>query len=514
MSRQRNALVAAAFSYGQTILGVAAAFYVTRFLIRALGQDRYGMWLATGAMLGYAAFADLGILGVMPWLFAEADGRKDDAQTKSLVAHGTLAGVAAGFVYAALAVILWAGLPGLLHLSPDDRAALRGPVIALAALTAVGYPLRLFAAMRNGLQDYTFIGICALVQTILNVVLVVALTRAGMGLYGLALGTVVPGLVTAVAALLRTFSRSPWLFRAWPKPQWSVVRSILASGTGQWFGTIGWTLAFASDSVVIASLGHRNLVPMFVVTSRLGLTLMQMAWTLPDSTSVGLAQLNAEGHEARVGEVVAALLRMHLLAAGVIACVVIAGNMGFVSVWVGADLYGGGRLTAVFAVDVIMLSLVHALVVPVAVLGRRLLVGLVTLLNGGVHMVLAFVLGHFWGLVGVAIATALSSLVTSVPVGIKLISAVTTLSPKMMSRDILRPWTLRIVPCSMAALLAAWASARLGFAQNMGRYGALGGSLAGACMVGLLCVYGMRPLIRDLPFGPRMRRALGAVRLV
>ena len=87
MSRRRKALIAVAFSYAQSVLGILAGLFITRLLVRALGADLYGTWLATGGLLGYAAFADLGIFSVMPWLIAEAEGEKDPARTSGLISH-------------------------------------------------------------------------------------------------------------------------------------------------------------------------------------------------------------------------------------------------------------------------------------------------------------------------------------------------------------------------------------------------------------------------------------------
>ena len=192
-------------------------------------------------------------------------------------------------------------------------------------------------------------------------------------------------------------TRDRALLIGWPALRSSALKPIILSGAGQWLGSLGWQLASASDAVVLAYLGYRELVPVFVVTSRLGLTLMQLSWTLPDSTSVGLAQLKAEGQEQRTTEVIRSLLQFHLLAAGLVACGCLAANFGFVSAWVGQDLYGGASLNATIALGVVALSVVHGLVVPVAVLGRRMTTGLVTLLNGAVHVVLAVAFGRVWG---------------------------------------------------------------------------------------------------------------------
>ncbi len=514
MSRRRNALIAAAFTYAQWILSAFASLFVTRFLIRSLGQDVYGTWLATAALLGYAALADFGVLGVMPWLFAEADGAKDAGRMRSLFAHGLAAAVAGAIGYLLVALCVWSLLPGLLHLAPSDHDALRGPIMLLSLVTAASYPLRLFSALRLGLQDYRFTGAISIGQTLLNVVLVVALTRAGAGLYAVALGVSAPALAGGVAALARTLARTPEILREWPRIGWSSLRPVAVSGVGQWLGALGWQLAFATDGAIIAYLGRRDLVPMFVVTSRLGLTLMQLSWALPDSTSVGLAQLNAEGFAERVSSVVATLMRLHLLAAGLIATSMLAGNFGFVSAWVGRELYGGAGLSALFALNVVVLSLVHSLAVPTAVLGRRVHVGILTLTNGAVHVALALALGRFFGLWGVAAATSLSAILTTIPAGARLLSAQTSLSPRRALLEIVFPWLVRIVPSALLAVLSGWALTRPRVALELGQNGAVIASLAAGAFVGTAYLASMRSLIRDLPFGPRLRRVLVAFRLV
>ena len=279
MSRTTKTLVATGFTYLQWVLTGVTGLFLTRFLIRALGGEAYGTWLAAGALLGYAGLADLGILGVMPWLFAEADGAKDTARMRTLLGHGLVAGVVGGVAYLALALLVWVLLPSLLHLSPADKESLRGPLAVLCLLTAAGYPIRLFVGLRAGLQDYVFMGGLGVAQTLASAFIVVSVTRAGAGLYGIALGAALPPLLVGVIALARTRAKNHEVMKSWPRVRWSSLRPIVSSGAGTWLASLGWQLAFATDGVVIAYLGHRDLVPMYVVMSRLGLTLMQLLGT-------------------------------------------------------------------------------------------------------------------------------------------------------------------------------------------------------------------------------------------
>jgi O-antigen/teichoic acid export membrane protein len=514
MSRRRNALVATAFTYVQWVLAILTGLFLTRFLVGSLGQQLYGTWLATGTLLAYASLADLGILGVMPWLFAEAEGALDTVLLRRLFAHGLAVSVAGAAVYLAFALCLWQALPSLLHLSGAERETLHGPVLVLIVLTALGYPLRLALAYRQGLQDYSFLGVLGLLQGLLNVALVVGFTWAGAPLFGVAIGASLPGFLSGVAAAARTFVSDRHVFFASPKLDWATFKSLLTSGGGQWLGSLGWQLAFASDAVIIGYLGSRELVPVFAITSRLGLTLMQLSWTLPDSTLVGLAQMKAQDGLMRVGGVVLGLLRFHLLAAGFVGCAILAGNGTFVSVWVGSALFGGPALNALFAVAVLTLSVAHALVTPIAVLGRRMTIGLLTVANGILHILLALVLGKIWGLPGIALATTVSAVLSTLPVGFRLLSTMLRSLRLEFWNSVFVPWLVRGLPCLILAFLAGLAVPHVEGVLGSSRIAHLVAAIGAGGVSAMVYLFAMRPLTRILPLGPRLRQALLSLRLV
>ncbi|HYV46850.1 MAG TPA: hypothetical protein VFA20_18425 [Myxococcaceae bacterium] len=497
MSRQRRALVSAFLTYCQWAASIGTSLAMARIVIRALGQGTYGLWLAASGLLGYAALSDLGLLSVLPWLVAAADGRKDQAEIRRLTSSGLAVGAAVGAFFTAVAGALWVAAPWLLKVSPAERELVFVPFAALVVLTALGYPLRAAMGVLQGLQDVTFVGALTALQPILNLALVLVFLARGQGLLGLALGAAVPPLLAGVAFFWRLWRVRPDLFRL-RELEWlgrERLAELLGGGLGAWLGSLGWQLAFSSDAVILAYLGYRDAVTVFAITSRLGLTLMQMSWTLPDAGLVGLSQLHGEAPQ-RVGDVVAAMARLYLLLAGGVACAVLSLNAVFVRAWVGAPLFGGQPLNAALAGAVISLSLVHAVAVPAAVLGNRLRLGIVTALNGVAHVALAIPLGAWLGPVGIALATAIAGLITTLPVGLKLLPRFST--------SIIGAWLWRFAPLAALAAAVGWADARLPAPAVIGL----------AALVGAGYLVAMRPLLHELPLGSRLRRALQAARLV
>jgi O-antigen/teichoic acid export membrane protein len=504
VSRTRRAGIAASFAYLQYGLALASGILVVPFVLAKVGTEAYGVWLGFGELVAYSAMADLGVLGVLPWLIAEADGRGDRGEMRALVSAGLAAASIAAVLFGVLAVGLLSVAPGLTGVSDAQRAAVIGPLLVLVAGTAAGYPLRVFHAVLVGVQDVTFIGTLAVAQAALNVVLIVGMLATGQGLYALAAAATVPTIFVAGASWFRVRRIAPELARGWGLPSRALLRTVTTQGIGGWAGGLGWRMISATSNLVILSIAGPAAAVAYAMTARLGDVLTQMSWQIPDAGLVGLAQLKGEGRAERAAEVAVSMLRLTLIGAGAVACVVLALNPSFVSLWVGTERFAGLQTNALLAAGVVALSLGHGLFTTAATLGARVQVGFATVAQGVVHLGAAVVLGRRFGLPGVAAAAVIGTALVAYPAGIHYLGRVSGLSHGDLWRRALAPWSAR------ALLLLA-----LGLAV-----GVVGGRaspwppLLAAPVLGLLFVWWMRPLYADLPLPDRLRPVLARLRLL
>ncbi len=207
---------------------------------------------------------DLGVLGVLPWMLAEADGKRDRTAMRRLLSDGFAVGAIVGAGYLVVSLALWRLLPSRLFLLPSDRTVVAGPLALLVVSTALSYPLRAFRSVIAGLQDVTFNGVLTIVTNALNVAITWVMLVKGYGLWALAWATAAPQVVGVVACLIRTSMIAPDLMTGWTRPRWGDgIRPLLFNGAGVWFGTFGWQLLAASNSVVITYLGHPEWVAVY-----------------------------------------------------------------------------------------------------------------------------------------------------------------------------------------------------------------------------------------------------------
>jgi hypothetical protein len=505
MSRIRKAGINAGFTYAQIALGMAAGLIMVPLTLAHVGTRHWGLWLATGELLAYAAMMDLGVLSVLPWMVAEADGRQDREAMRRFLVTGLAVGLAVGVAYAGVSLLLWEALPHVVTLTAADRTAIGRPLAVLVAVTAATYPLRVFRALLYGLQDAFFNGLLAVGQALGAAVVTAVLLVQGYGLLALALGLAAPTAAVAVVSVARAVTLAPDLFAGWRAPARSDFRFVLTNGAGAWLAAIGWQLLAASNAMLVTWIGRPEWVAVYACTAKLSTLGTQLAWVLPDSGLVGLAQLHGERCGAeRLRAVVLMMLRLHLLLSSVIACGLLAFNPSFVAVWVGPGLFGGLTLNALLAAGVVLSSIVHGLTTTAAVMGNRLHVGVLTLCYGFVQTTLAVALGRVWGLTGIAGAAVVAAVALAIPVGILLLRPATALTSRDLAASLFRPWLVRVLP-----ILAVAATVGAGH-----RWSGLPAAVVLSGAVGAALVWHMRPLYVGLPIDSRMAEWLVRVRLL
>jgi O-antigen/teichoic acid export membrane protein len=504
VSRTRRAGITAAFGYAQFALALTSGILLVPFVLSQVRTDLYGVWLAFGEVLAYSSMVDLGVVGVVPWLVAENDGRGDREAMRAVLAAAVLFSSVAAAVFLVLAAGALRVAPSLARLPPGLAASATGPLLMVAVLMALAMPLRTFSAALVGLQDATFAGVLGVSSLALGVVLTVALLLGGYGLYALAAAASVPSVAVGLASWVRLRTLAPDLLRGWRVPSRGTFRAVSTQGLGSWTSGLGWRMVAASDSVVIVALMGPAAAVVYALTAKMGTIGMQMGWQLPDAALVGLAQLKGEGRDERVRAVAVQLLRLLLVASGGVACAVLAFNPAFVQLWVGPQRFGGMALNATIAAVILSHSLAHGLFTISATLGTRVQAGWASLAQGGVNLGAALLLGRALGLPGVALAAVVSTAVVAYPAGVWMLRRTTGMGQGELWRSALGPWALRC-----GALLA------LGLA--VGALGTRTGPwvpflLAPALAV--LYLWAMRPLYAGLPLPPRVRGWLAALRLV
>lgn len=421
--RTRRLLVVGASAYLGRLGGAVAVLIYAAMAQEALGPERFGVWMWLSALLGFAAFADLGIgYALLNRVTVVQAGDQVDAARQ--LALELVAAYACTLAIGVVLLVTW----GLWWVFAADPTAVVGAVVpqhqqevlsglnTFAWLFAVHLSAGLIQRVQLGALDGHWVGVAQLVASALTLLALPLALSMGGGLPSLVWSTLgVQGLVNLASTLWWLARRGvwPWFRRATLSRE--RVQALLGQG-GLFFGLqLASALAFQSDAIVISQLlgpaayGEFSVVQRFFLLLGSGLTAaISGLWP-----AFGDAMLRGDRAWARRALVNAWLLTggCATLAVVVLACLIEPMALRVLNLVVAP----GAALLLTLSAWTVVEALGN--VSGACMNGAQLL--RVQLLFGGVTAVLAFA-GKWWavphwGTVGAIAATLVAYLLINVP---------------------------------------------------------------------------------------------------
>lgn len=354
LSRTRRFAWAALLTWTYQALVLLVGLWLTRFLLGHLGERTLGWWAQSIAVVGYIALADFGLSALLPRDVAAAIGRAGGWRGAA-----DLPGIIASYVRFSIWQLLPVALLALgcgWVLSREDGVP-TSLTIALVAMTAAVFPLRLGSAILTGLQDVRFMGIAQIVMYLSGVIAIIISITLGLGPVALLIGWMAQAVLLPVALWGRLLvSYRPLLPGVASVAAAPLPLDIVSKGTWSWLSGVGIALAATIELLAIAWFDAPETVFRFACTTKVMVLITPIIHTLCQSVLPGMAELRASGDSIAIRRVTTAYTEIILAASGLFGVVVLATNAGFVSWWVGPDKYLGDN---VMVLAVIGMNLRH-----------------------------------------------------------------------------------------------------------------------------------------------------------
>lgn len=482
MSRTRNYIKGLGTGYVATIATILVGLWLTPFTLRFLDREEYAIFALASDLLMWLGLLDLGITAGLNVQAAQLSGRPDQERLNRLASTA--------FFTQNLIVLVVLGVGGGMafafqHFFPvrlglDHTTTML--MFLLVVASAIGFSTKTFTALLVANQQVHIDNLLKLALLVIRTVLTVVLLKSGWGLYSLAAATLVATVTTSGLAVWRTYRLLPKMQIRWALASWDMLKRI--GGLGIWFslGGIAGILITSFDRVVSAKLISVETVTTLSLTGRVYALFAGLLDQITNTARPMLGQLLGQKKHGEALRVYRHLFRLSTGLAVVAALSLWAGNEPFVTRWVGAENFGGPMLSLALALNLV----VHSWVLPNrAVLSSALVVRPQTLsriVEAVLNLGLSILLGHYYGLIGIVLGTAIAGILSS-----------TWYLPLLTARLFGRSWfhfmredALPILVVGACALPVAWMS-QLAAKQISGFVGAgVGFGLSALAGCGLL----------------------------
>lgn len=461
MSRMSRFLGGVSLGYVHLLLVTVVGLWMTPFLLGRVGSHTLGVWLMLQQVLGYLLLTDFGVSALLPREAAFATGRAGGVGQASdlplVVARARQVVMWQMPVVAAAGFAAWMLVPARYS---DAAGALAVIIIAFTIL----FPCRLYQAFLQGVQELPFLSKLQIAAWTVNTGIVISLVLAGRGLQALTLGWVAGQSITAALSwwqVRRLYAGS------WPgwhvRPHFQETRSYLTRAS--WVGVAQLAQVFltGSDMLLIGSVLGASAVVEYSCTGKLTTVLSSYPQIIMVAATPALCEMWASKRRDALVDTTTALMLLMLTISGLIACVVLAANQSFVTWWVGAEHFGGPRLTFLFALMLIARHWNITLIYGLLAFGQDRRVSVINLADGAMSVAAGGALVFLMGSEGAVLGSLLSVAAVSLPGNLVVLAREAGSTPRAVCA-MLWPWAWRllvlVVCCASVPLL--WAPSTLG----------------------------------------------------
>ena len=377
------------------------------FTVRHLGLAEYGLWMMVASMTYYFQLLDLGYASGIVRHVAEADAKRDVALVNQVLSTFVVVYGAIGLVAAAgiAGIIVWA-IPRFPNLLPDQIFRAQVILALLGVRIAIGFPMTVFGAATTARQRFALNNAVAIVVALLNGAVTYVVLSTGHGLLTLVASTTTLA-IGSYAAYAWTARRAFPELRIRPSsfnPR--LVRDVTTFSMYLFVIDIAIQIGFNLDNVVIGAALGTSAVAVYAVAMRLADYQRQMCNQFNSLLFPVIVRFGAVGDEEGLRATLVDGTRIALtLVVGVTICV-IAFAEPLVGRWMGAGFEGSVAPLYVLAITGIVLVGQGPLGNVLLGTGHHRLVAFVSIGEAVANLVLSVILVRRFGILGVAIGTA------------------------------------------------------------------------------------------------------------
>ncbi|HYP26520.1 MAG TPA: flippase [Blastocatellia bacterium] len=320
---------------GQAVV-IATSLVSTPFVIRLLGAESYGVLALINVLIGYLAFADLGMGAASTRFGSQAHARGDDEGEASVV----WTALALSFFPSAMAALTLAvSAPWLAehalrlpdHLHPAAVSALRVAALGFVA-RAVSGVLNTPQLVRLRIDLYTLINSGSAVVQVALVPVVLAL---GGGL----VGAVTVGAAVAASTLFVHLSVSRKLLQALVRPRFDAkaMRSLLSFGGALIVSALVAIALMNAEKLFLTRFASVTSLAYYSVAFTVANLLLVLPAAMGQSLLPAFTRLHEQGDREGLQRLYTRALRANLLWAVPLATVVCVLAKPFFTVWAGPE---------------------------------------------------------------------------------------------------------------------------------------------------------------------------------
>lgn len=366
MSRTRAITMQAIGGYANTGISIIHGLILIPLSIHYIGAHTYGVWLATGGVLAWLGFIDMGIASMMVQRIANEHGKEDFQKAALYFTNGMVfyLFISAIFLLLGYSASLWI-LP--LIYSGEESSLLKSCFQVAVLATGINILNECLRAFAQAVLRPMFAIMSLIIGRLFGLGLTIGLLFYGFGLWSIPLGML---LTSGIVLILNIININKIHSILGTKNVFSkeIIKEYIEFSPALVVGRLGKALTQGIEPLLItAILSKPEVATAYVVMKRAADIVGNMLSVLIASIAPSFSNLVGENNLREIAQSVK-IISLLLFAAGMVGFGTYAIlNESFIRLWVGSEFLLGSQITLILAMGGYIMFLANS--------AHRLLIG-------------------------------------------------------------------------------------------------------------------------------------------
>lgn len=353
---RRNSALNLLFNYSNVIFNLVTGVFLVPFYLHNIPLDVYGSFLIATGIAALIGLLEFGLSMVITQRLAQSYAEANWTHFR----RTAFAGIVAATLLFALSVATTAITALFINwLTKIDKAFAEDLCIAFLLVGIAGclnIYLNLFGAMFQALLRAGTLGAINLAAATVGIAVVVTVFPNYPSLAAIAIGFLVRATVAssmlAFCAFLQLKRQGLLPMRA---PLAETFRILRSSGP-VFLSTVSKSLAENAQNLLLASATSPSSIAVLALTQKAFQVCTLILAPIGSSIYANLTQIKAKSEPAYFASLLGASIRAQFLFSILLIATAACFNQSFVTLWVGAEKFGGAILTVLLAISVLITS--------------------------------------------------------------------------------------------------------------------------------------------------------------
>ncbi len=440
-------------------LGINAllSLVLTPILLHGLGNLYFGMFMLVASVLDSCWLLDFGMRTAMFRYLARHRGSGEREELDRTFASGMVIACCSAtlILLAALAAVFVA--PRFFAVSPADRPVFRALLLLAGGSVAAAFLAQILGTYLFAFRRFDFYNLNSAATGILRAVLIVVALHLHGGVLGVAAVTLGCSLLSLLTSSRLVHIADPALAFSLRSISRSRIRELLGFSGNAFLGTLGDQMRFFVDSVVIGRvLGIAYITP-FVIPGRLMVLFRELGFSLASPLAGVMSELSGRKDEDALRFSFLRATRLCLLLSLFVSLLLLVNGASLIRLWVGPGYGSSYPLMLVMLSGYFLMLAQQPSVDLFLAQGRHRLRGWWNLAEGAANLALSIYWGLRYGLVGIALGTAVPMIFVQVFIQPWYALRIIALPAVRYIREaLLRPALVAAIVLGVCAALRPW----------------------------------------------------------